>query len=269
VIPPVRTAPYSLCINILITPPGYGYHGDFITGWDEAFLQQAVDTCDKGDADRGNIQDCPIFDIQTEEEAAKCQFEVPEVLAADNCEGPADGLCGNVPIQDGPAYAKVIDGGNEETPTPGYTPPPATEPAAVPTLSWDPENPKLKPTSVDGISVLAAQPTPAGPKEVDASGEDEKPEEPEKAPTPAPTSAAPTPAAPAVTPAPVGEPADPAKGKIISTSTYTKDGVVHEVVIEEVPVYVTVEAPAAKRHAHAHRFRRDREHGILGRRHFH
>lgn len=218
-------------------------------------LQSAIDTCDKGDADTGNIEDCPVFNIQKESEAAKCQFDVPKALSDDNCEGPADGLCGNVPIQDGPAYASVINGGNKETPTKA---PPATEPAAVPTLSWDPE--KLKPTNADGISVLAAKPTPAYPNEVNAAGDDDEPEEPEVAPTPA---------APAVTPAPVGEPADAAKGKIISTSTYTKDGVVHEVVIEEVPVYVTVDAPPAKRHAHVHRFRRDREHGLLGKRHFH
>jgi hypothetical protein len=174
------------------------------------------------------------------------------VLADDNCEGPADGLCGNVPIQDGPAYASVIDGGNKETPTAGYTPPPVTEPAAVPTLSWAPAKSAVTDEYGGGISVQAAAPTPAD-VGVDANAGAGGQEEP---------------APPAVTPPPAGEPADAAKGKIISTSTYTKDGVVHEVVIEEVPVYVTVDAPAAAKR-HSHHYRRDREHGILGRRHFH
>ncbi|KAH0122003.1 hypothetical protein KCU82_g22542, partial [Aureobasidium melanogenum] len=44
-------------------PTGYGYHGDFQMGWDSSdFLQSAVDTCTNAS---GQIQDCPLFDIQT------------------------------------------------------------------------------------------------------------------------------------------------------------------------------------------------------------
>jgi hypothetical protein len=218
---------------------GYGYHADFITGWDQDFLQQAVDTCTNPS---GNIEDCPIFTIQEEWKAAKCQFELPKTLSDDDCEGPADGLCGNVPIQDGPAYASVIDGGNKEKPSK----PIISEPPAVPTLSWAPAKSAVTDKYGGGISVAAVNPSPAA----DVANADAAGEEP----------------APVVTPAPEAAPAEPAKGKILSTSTYTSAGVVHEVVIEEVPVYVTVDAPPARRHAHAHRLRRDREHGILGRR---
>lgn len=37
---------------------GYGFHGDFVNGWDVTALQQAVDTCTD---DSGNISDCPVF----------------------------------------------------------------------------------------------------------------------------------------------------------------------------------------------------------------
>jgi hypothetical protein len=59
------------------------------------------------------------------------------------------------------------------------------------------------------------------------------------------------PAAPAVTP--LANVADAAKNdEIVSTSTYTKDGVVYEVAIVEVVVTTTVAADY-RRHAHKHR----------------
>ncbi|KAF2091052.1 hypothetical protein K490DRAFT_2249, partial [Saccharata proteae CBS 121410] len=89
-------------------PTGYGYHGDFMSGWNETFLQEAVETCTNLS---GEIDDCPLFDIQTEADTQTCQFEVPQALAHDNCEGPRKGLCGNNPIQSGPAYATVPGSG--------------------------------------------------------------------------------------------------------------------------------------------------------------
>ena len=67
------------------------------------------------------------------------------------------------------------------------------------------------------------------------------------------------------TPAPIlGEQAG---GEIIATKTTTReDGVVVEVFVEEVEVYVTVDAPQpARRHVHHKHLRRDREHGMLRR----
>jgi hypothetical protein len=63
---------------------------------------------------------------------------------------------------------------------------------------------------------------------------------------------------PVVTPAPKAVDVDnAAAGKIISTSTYTKDGIVYEVAIEEVAVTVTVTDDGVykkrhRRHADAH-----------------
>lgn len=80
---------------------GYSYHGDFMMGWEESFLQSAVDTCTNLS---GEIQDCPLFDIQDDSIGAQCQLKLPEVLANENDE-TSNGLPVNVPIQSGPAYA--------------------------------------------------------------------------------------------------------------------------------------------------------------------
>lgn len=84
-------------------PTGYGYHGDFMMGWDSAdFLQQAVNTCTNPS---GLIQDCDLFNIQSDYTAGECTFEVPDILANDNPEGPREGLALSVPMQSGPAPA--------------------------------------------------------------------------------------------------------------------------------------------------------------------
>ncbi|KAK8245849.1 hypothetical protein IWZ00DRAFT_331531 [Phyllosticta capitalensis] len=112
-------------------PTGHGYHGDFITGWDEDFLQSAINTCT---SESGEIQDCPLFNIQSEADTQLCKAEVPEALANDNCEGPSDGLCGGVQVQYGPAYATMGSSNSSASTTsaPSYT---GSTPL-VPTLSY-------------------------------------------------------------------------------------------------------------------------------------
>ncbi|KAK3955386.1 hypothetical protein QBC32DRAFT_359474 [Pseudoneurospora amorphoporcata] len=89
---------------------GFGYHADFMNGWDEDFLQQAVETCTN---DSGKIQDCPIFNIQSEDVQRKCTFEKSDSLVK-LFQGPlnekvtgvvGDSLPGNVPIAYGPEPA--------------------------------------------------------------------------------------------------------------------------------------------------------------------
>ncbi|CAK7199240.1 hypothetical protein SEUCBS139899_001914 [Sporothrix eucalyptigena] len=72
---------------------GFAYHGDFMMGWDPAFLQEAVNTCTNPS---GEIEDCAIFDIQTLAEADSCKVAEPANLAGDNATGPASILPGNV-----------------------------------------------------------------------------------------------------------------------------------------------------------------------------
>lgn len=243
-------------------PTGYGYHADFIMGWEgDNFLNDAVQTCLGG---QGTIDECSTFTqnnkeyIQSLEEMEKCKFNQVQTLENDNCEGPAKGLCGNVPVQAGPEYAELLKPGNEETPTAGYTPGPSATPS-MPVLSY------ATPQSVvNGISVYNAHEGGAQTPAVQAQ---------EAKPTTTaipnvPEVPAPTPEAPAPTPAPVADDSEP-EGSIISTKTITSAGVIYEVAIEEVQVYVTVEPSQApvkeRRHVHHKHQRRDREHGLLGR----
>lgn len=84
--------------------PGFGYHGDFIMGWDETefTLQEAVDTCTNLD---GTIESCPLFTVISEAEQQECQFELPAALAKENVAGPLSSLPGGVALAWGPAPA--------------------------------------------------------------------------------------------------------------------------------------------------------------------
>ena len=88
-------------------PTGFGYHGDFISGWDEEILQEAVDNCNSSD---GGQQDCPVFIIQDDANATSCKLQLPEDLKEEEVLGPLEHLPGRVPIQSGPAYASKLPG---------------------------------------------------------------------------------------------------------------------------------------------------------------
>ncbi|KAI6377537.1 hypothetical protein MCOR25_002519 [Pyricularia grisea] len=82
---------------------GFGYHADFMTGWDVDFLQKAADTCTNAS---GKIQDCSLFTIQDDAKAAQCQIKVPDAMAHENVTGPGlTALPGDVQIQVGPQPA--------------------------------------------------------------------------------------------------------------------------------------------------------------------
>ncbi|KAF2673554.1 hypothetical protein BT63DRAFT_159880 [Microthyrium microscopicum] len=71
---------------------GYSYHGDYVMGWDEKFLQDAVDGCQNRS---GLVGDCQYFKdaIQPENAAASCHFNPPEKAQEENCAGPRLGNC--------------------------------------------------------------------------------------------------------------------------------------------------------------------------------
>ncbi|RFU30740.1 hypothetical protein B7463_g5614, partial [Scytalidium lignicola] len=104
-------------------PTGCGYHGDFIMGWDEKFLQDAVNKCTNPS---GQIQDCPLFTIQSDDDAAKCQIDVPAALQNEKIAGPSTSLPGNVVIANGPGYAQEIQEGRATA-----TASPAAQPATL------------------------------------------------------------------------------------------------------------------------------------------
>ncbi|KAF5675651.1 glyoxal oxidase precursor [Fusarium heterosporum] len=71
---------------------GYGYHADFIMGWEEEFLQDAINTCT---SETGRIEDCPLFDVVSEAKATSCEMELPKALAHEDCKGPMKALPGS------------------------------------------------------------------------------------------------------------------------------------------------------------------------------
>jgi hypothetical protein len=224
-------------------PTGYGFHGDFIMGWDHDFLQQAVDTCTNPS---GKIQDCPLFTLQTDTEAATCKIQTPANIASEKLSGKiGTALPGNVKVSSGPEPA---DAGVSDA-----------SPAPVPTLSHSAGS-SVKPGETvlpGGVFAESSKPTPAV-----ASVEINKAiikETPIPIPTPTPN-LAPTPS-PTPTPAPVN-PKLPPNQQFFTTSYSTKGNQVLElVVIEELvtvtaaPVTVTqvVKRKDHQEHIHKHR----------------
>lgn len=213
---------------------GFGYHGDFIMGWEEndSFkLQDAVDVCT---STSGTVQDCPVFTLQDLSSMQQCKIDLPGQLVKEDVAGPMSSLPGDVQVFWGPGPASG-------------SPAEATAPSSVvlPTLTYSAGST----ASVNGSFVpgnaFKAQQTPS---------------------TPVPMADAVKGAA-VVTPAPSATTGD----EVIATSTGYEtttlaDGtvMVNEVIYEEVIDYVTVattttvyvdptEAAAArKRSAHAH-----------------
>jgi hypothetical protein len=80
-------------------PTGYGFHGDFLNGWDVGVLQKATDTCT---ADSGLVTDCPVFDFFTNAQTQACVI-APTVQEA--VTGELDRLPGCNAVSYGPGSA--------------------------------------------------------------------------------------------------------------------------------------------------------------------
>jgi hypothetical protein len=97
-------------------PTGYGFHGDFLNGWDVDVLQKATDTCNN---DSGLITDCPVFDFFTTAQSQACVI-APTINEA--VTGELEKLPGCNPVSYGPGRAPYSESGCTDTAALGYNP---------------------------------------------------------------------------------------------------------------------------------------------------
>ncbi|KAF2740116.1 WSC-domain-containing protein [Polyplosphaeria fusca] len=83
-------------------PTGYGFHGDFVNGWDTNVLQNAIDNCN---ANNGDVSACSAVTMFSVDECNACKL--PTVVA-ENTDGWQRSLPGCNPVQNGPAYASRV-----------------------------------------------------------------------------------------------------------------------------------------------------------------
>ncbi|ORY75303.1 hypothetical protein BCR35DRAFT_292930 [Leucosporidium creatinivorum] len=88
------TQPFVLAMG---DASGYGYHGDFLDGWDKTVLQEAIDTCT---SDSGVIEYCKVFDLYDEGHTCAKTPDVNEIVL-----GTLPSLPGCNPVTLGPATA--------------------------------------------------------------------------------------------------------------------------------------------------------------------
>lgn len=224
-------------------PTGAGYHGDFIMGWQsQQFLQSALDTCQ---AQSGEISDCPLFDIQSDADAAKCTFDMPDALKDDDVQGPRDGLPVSVPVQYGPqnatAYPCVGRSGSPSSYV-AQTAAPETF-SHGPTVSYTPADPAVTSTALGGIVVdqysAHAAPTAQPGTLVPQALKEQSPQSAVVSPLPSawPPTSSPSPTLPP-------SPSTSSSANVVAVTTYTTGHEVVEMYIVETDVTVTATATA-------------------------
>jgi hypothetical protein len=229
-------------------PTGAGYHGDFMMGWEsQDFLQKALDTCQ---SDSGLIEDCPLFNIQSDAEASKCAFEIPEVLVDENVIYEDEGIPKGVPMQYGPEDATAY---------------PCWGKDAVATASSKASKPSKSASSAPSDYGLLGKASSAifgdnKQHSYDTSAQASSASEySESSSVIASSTSEEKVAAASITASPsIDDAADYSEGKIVSTKYVTENGEVLEIAIEEVDVTVTATASQGsddkyRRHLHNHK----------------
>jgi hypothetical protein len=229
-------------------PTGSGYHGDFQMGWEsEKFLQSALDTCQN---DSGRIEDCPLFNIQSDAEASKCAFKIPEVLAKENVMSDQEGIPRGVPMQYGPADATPYPCEGREAVATKVS----SSSSAQSTKSAEGYLSKASSAIFGGDDNQDSYSSFLGQKQVGSSTAASYEE---SSSAQASSTTAEDVAAASITASPsIDDAVDGSAGKIVSTKYVTENGEVLEIAIEEVDVTVTATASADgkyRRHLHNHK----------------
>ena len=205
-------------------PVGTSYHADFIMGWKSAdYLGEAIKTCT---SQSGQVEDCPLFTLQDDSDAAKCKFPMPKEFKGDDCAGPRDGLPVGVPVQYGPEPATKYPVPGRE----GMATTAVSSTSAPPTYSqsapaYSPANPEKTKTAEAGI-IQGAASAINGIMGYGAS------------------SSTSTSSSSKITQAPAYSSASKDDDNIVTTSYITKGNEVIEVVIEETEITITATATA-------------------------
>ncbi|KAG6040318.1 hypothetical protein E4U41_000914 [Claviceps citrina] len=136
----------------VLTWSGFGYHGDFVTGWEPEFLQQAINTCTNPS---GRIEDCPLFTVVDHDEAVSCKWEnntMSPVLAKENVLGPMPMLpggmsVGGMPVNHGAGNMPVPSAPATVAPPPALPYRPGEKPANMASLLPGQAFKEVKPSS--------------------------------------------------------------------------------------------------------------------------
>lgn len=103
-------------------PTGYGFHADFMNGWEEGVLQNAIDNCQD---ESGIIEDCKVFQLYSQTEMNQCKINHIDVEG--DVSGPMGSLPGCNEVQYGPEPATCpTKSGIQESVKPSSTPAPST-----------------------------------------------------------------------------------------------------------------------------------------------
>ncbi|KAI0471752.1 hypothetical protein GGR56DRAFT_682008 [Xylariaceae sp. FL0804] len=237
-------------------PTGFGYHGDFISGWDSSFLQDAVDTCTN---ESGEVEDCSVFTdsapMQSYDEMNQCTFEMPEALVKeDDAAAGLKSLPGNIAIQSGPQAATAGTANLGDTVTSligsitGDSGSSTVSKYTAPSLSYSPAT-----SSTDGVFVQSVGSTGDAPNVQIAST----------------TSQASTSTAPMITTAPVVTSEPGVSYEVVSTQTLGSGADVEEIVWEEPVVYVTEDTVTTVTVSTPQRLKNRQAHAFHHRRHGH
>lgn len=111
---------------------GFGYHADFMSGWDPAFLKRAMDECKQ---DVGDIERLPC-NLFTKQDPGTCKAEKYKPLAAmaeETCSGTINKLCGSETWIDGNSRPPMNMGA---PPAPVLPQNPIS--SAAPVIDWHP-----------------------------------------------------------------------------------------------------------------------------------
>lgn len=107
-------------------PTGYGYHGDFMEGWEDGVLEEAVKTCTNPS---GMVEDCSVFELQSQIEQNLCSFDIPEILKSEEVKKVKGGLPNKLKVTWGPERAFPIEytDGHDDSSSSSSTAPSSTD----------------------------------------------------------------------------------------------------------------------------------------------